>query len=173
MKRISSLLTLIVAAQCIAVLPAMAQSNPCDLATPYGTIDSADVTAAINMALGVTACTANISGSGVCNIGVVQRVINASLPGGSCVTGYGAVPHAVTINWTASTSPSVSGYNVYRGTTSGGPYTKVNTALVTTVAYTDNTASAGKTYYYVTTAVDTSGMESGYSNEAVASVPTP
>jgi fibronectin type 3 domain-containing protein len=35
----------------------------------------------------------------------------------------------------------------------------------------DNTVSAGDTYYYVTTAVNASGLESGYSNQAVAAVP--
>jgi hypothetical protein len=39
--------------------------------------------------------------------------------------------------------------------------------------YTDNTVQAGVTYYYVTTAVDASGVESVYSNQAQAVVPTP
>ena len=48
--------------------------------------------------------------------------------------------------------------NIYRGNSSGGPYTKINSALDATAAYTDNSVLAGQTYYYVTTAVDTSGM---------------
>jgi len=151
---------------------AWAQINACDLATPYGTIDTADVQAAINMALGVSPCTANIGGSGVCNVAVVQRVINAAL-GGSCVTGIGAVPHLVTLNWLASTSPNIAGYNVYRGTSSGGPYTIVNSALVPATTYLDTVVQAGVTYYYVVTAVDTSHNESVQSNQAQAVVPTP
>jgi hypothetical protein len=58
--------------------------SACDLAAPYGVIDSSDVQAAVNMALGVSPCTANIAGSGVCSVTVVQRVVNASLPGGVC-----------------------------------------------------------------------------------------
>jgi Abnormal spindle-like microcephaly-assoc'd, ASPM-SPD-2-Hydin len=79
--------------------------------------------------------------------------------------------HAVTLNWNASTSADVVGYNVYRGTTSGGPYTKINTSLVQGTTYTDTTVQKCVTYYYVTTAVNSSGLESAYSNETVAAVP--
>ena len=63
--------------------------SACDLAPPFGIVDTSDVQAAINMALGVSPCTANIVGAGICNVVMVQRVINASLPGGTCVTGSG------------------------------------------------------------------------------------
>ena len=148
-----------------------AQVNACDLATPYGTIDASDVQAAINMAIGSAPCTANIAGSGVCNATVVQRVVNAVT--GSCVTGYGEIPHAATLSWGASASSGVAGYNVYRATSSGGPYTKVNASIVTTTTYTDLTTLAGVTYYYVVTAVNSSGDESSYSNQARGVVPTP
>lgn len=81
--------------------------------------------------------------------------------------------HSVDLNWIASTSSSVSGYKVYRSVTSGGPYTLLNAAPVTSIVYTDSTVSGGATYYYVVTAVDSSGNESIYSNEARAVVPTP
>jgi len=67
----------------------------------------------------------------------------------------------------------VVGYNIYRSGTSDGPYAKINSALNATTAYTDNTVQAGVTYYYVTTAVDASGVESVYSNQAPAVVPSP
>jgi fibronectin type 3 domain-containing protein len=65
----------------------------------------------------------------------------------------------------------VSGYNVYRSTTSGSGYAKVNGSLVAAVNYTDSTVQNGTTYYYVTTAVDGSGNESSYSNQATAVIP--
>ncbi len=146
-------------------------SSACDLATPYGTIDNNDVQAAINMTIGISPCTANIGGAGICNAAVVQRVINASLPGGTCVTGAGIVPHYVTLNWVASTTPNVT-YNVYRSTTSGvyppTPFASSGTATT----YTDMTVTAGVTYYYVVTAVSGSS-ESGHSNETPATIPTP
>jgi hypothetical protein len=45
-------------------------------------------------------------------------------------------PHSVGLTWTASTS-TVVGYNIYRGTTSGGPYVKVNTTTVVATNFTD------------------------------------
>jgi len=146
-------------------------SNACDL-NADGTVNVIDVQISVNMALGTTPCTANIDGTGVCNVVVVQRVINAAL-GGTCVTGSGSSSHSVSLSWMASTSWNVGGYNVYRGTTSGGPYTKLNSSLVTTPSYTDTTVVSGQTYYYVATALDTTNNESVYSNEAQAVVPSP
>jgi fibronectin type 3 domain-containing protein len=76
----------------------------------------------------------------------------------------------VNLTWTASTS-TVSGYNVYRSTVSGSSYTKINSSLVAAQNYTDSTVQNGTTYYYVTTAVDSSGTESVYSNVASANIP--
>ena len=88
------------------------------------------------------------------------------------LTGIGTVAdsHNVDLSWTASTSQDVVGYNIYRGNTSGGPYQKVNAGLDPNTVYTDPQVGAG-TYYYVTTAVDSSNQESVYSNEAQALVP--
>jgi fibronectin type 3 domain-containing protein len=86
-------------------------------------------------------------------------------------TGVAATPHTVALSWTASSS-SVSGYNVYRGTTSNGPYpTKLNGSLVTAAGYADSTVADGTTYYYVVTAVDSSDVESVDSNQATAIIP--
>ncbi len=142
--------------------------NPCDL-NDDGVVNDLDVQLAVSMTLGLTSCTANVDGLDVCDVIVVQRVVDAAM-GGQCVVGN---PHSVTLNWTASTSSNVAGYNVYRGTVSGGPYAKLNTSLVPGTSYMDGTVQAGQTYYYVATAVDTSGNESTYSNEAQAVVPYP
>jgi len=58
-------------------------------------------------------------------------------------------------------------YNVYRATTSGGPYTTV-AQEVYEINYTDTNVTNGTTYYYVVTAVNADG-ESDYSDEASAS----
>ena len=143
--------------------------NSCDLAAPFGSITAADVQAAINMTLGVAPCTANLVGSGVCNIEVVQRVTNAAL-GQSCMVSTGL--HVVAINWTASTSSGVVGYNIYRGTASGGPYTKIG-SVGTTTTYTDTTVVSGTTYYYVVAAFDGSNNVSPYSTQVSAAIPVP
>lgn len=148
--------------------------SSCDL-NQDGKIDDSDRMLAINMALGLTACTANIVGPSICNIVTVQRVINAE-PGnlGVCVTGAsGATPHSVLLSWTPSTSPNVVGQKVYRGTGSGGPYTLLTSSLVTGTSFTDNAVQAGQTYFYVVTAVDNNNNESVYSNQASSVIPTP
>jgi hypothetical protein len=85
-------------------------------------------------------------------------------------TGVQAASHSVTLNWVASTS-TVSGYNVYRSTTSGSGYSKLNSSLVPSVTYTDSSVQSGTTYYYVVTAVNSSGEESSDSNQATAVIP--
>src|ERR1017187_2826735 len=139
--------------------------NACDLNVDHA-VNVVDLQLATNMALGMAPCTATIVGSGVCNIVLVQRVTNAALSG-TCLT-----LHSATLTWTASTSSNLKGYNVYRGTQTGGPYTKITFTPVVGTSYTDTTALAGQTYYYVTTAVDNNNNESVYSNQAPAVIPT-
>ena len=98
---------------------------------------------------------------------------NASNSAAETLTGAGAAPpqHSVDLSW--SETSTVAGYNVYRGTQSGGPYVKINSALDASTTYTDSSVQAGQIYYYVTTAVDSIGAESSYSNQIQASVPSP
>jgi hypothetical protein len=113
-------------------------------------------------------------GSAASDSGTVTVTSNATgSPTTISLSGTGVQPqsHSVMLNWTASTS-SVSGYNVYRSTTNGSGYAKVNTSgLVSGISYNDTTVQNSTTYYYVTTSVDSGGTESGYSNQATASVP--
>jgi hypothetical protein len=90
------------------------------------------------------------------------------------LTGSGTPPpqHSVDLSWSPSAS-SVVGYNLYRGTKSGGPYTRINSVLDASTAFTDSTVQGGQTYYYVTTAVNASGDESRYSNQVRAVIPSP
>jgi len=78
--------------------------------------------------------------------------------------------HSVTLTWKASKS-AVKGYNVYRGTSSGGPYARVNSELVRELTYKDENVPGGKTYYYVSRSVDANGRESGNSGEITVTVP--
>jgi len=114
--------------------------------------------------------------------GVTKRTHARSLRAGSCLLflllggvlflAPTAAISSVGLTWTASPS-TVTGYNIYRGGQSGGPYTKLNPSLATVTSYTDGTVQAGQAYYYVATAVDASGVESLYSNEAQVFVPNP
>lgn len=87
------------------------------------------------------------------------------------LAGTGLLDPIVDVFWDASSS-QVDGYNVYRSTQQGGPYTnKLNQALVEGAAFSDSTVQSGATYFYVVTAVDASSAESITSNEATAVVP--
>jgi hypothetical protein len=93
--------------------------------------------------------------------------------------------HSVSLTWT-ETDASVTGYNLYRGTTSGGPYTKFHlmlptamqakrkkgTAVVQSNSYVDGGLTGGATYFYVVTALNSNG-ESVYSNQTTAAIPSP
>jgi hypothetical protein len=108
--------------------------------------------------------------------GSVSFISNASnSPTGETLTGMGtqAQPavHNVALSWGPSPS-AVIGYNLYRGTTSGGPYPlKLTSSVQATTTFVDNTVLAGTTYFYVATSVDQASVESTYSNEIKAAVP--
>jgi len=84
------------------------------------------------------------------------------------LTGAGtpAPTHTVQLSWNASTSPNISGYNIYRAIylNSCGSYSKINSALNTSTLYTDSAVTDGTSYCYATTAVNSSNEESAYSN---------
>ncbi len=134
------------------------------------------ITLPVTLAAGAnTSFSAVFSPSSTGNVsGTIAIVSNATgSPTNVSLSGSGVNSHSVSLSWTASNSPNISGYNLYRGSISGGPYTLLNSSLVTGTTYTDTTVLAGQTYYYVATAVNSSGQESGYSNEAQAVIPYP
>jgi Abnormal spindle-like microcephaly-assoc'd, ASPM-SPD-2-Hydin/Transmembrane protein 131-like N-terminal len=110
--------------------------------------------------------TGNLSGSVTVTSNATNPPLAISLSG----SGAAAVNHSVTLNWTSSTS-SYAGFNVYRGAQSGGAYTKVNSALIPATSFIDTDVSSGQTFYYVATEVDSTGAESVYSSEVVATIP--
>jgi hypothetical protein len=79
-----------------------------------------------------------------------------------------AADATISLNWNDNIESDFSGYNVYRSTTPGGGYVKINSVLLNSSNYTDTTAENGITYFYVTKAVDSSSNDSGYSNEVFA-----
>ena len=101
---------------------------------------------------------------------LVLALLASGCSGNGSNSTAGPVQHSATLSWTASTTPGVTAYNVYRGTASGGPYTMVNTTPQASTTYVDLTVQAGQTYYYVVTAVNGSG-ESVYSNQVTATLP--
>jgi len=86
------------------------------------------------------------------------------------VAGTGTAPY-VSLSWIPSTSEHITGYNVYRSTSSSATPSKLNSKLDPETTYTDPTVVPGHTYYYSTTAVNSSGKESAHSERVEVAVP--
>jgi len=109
----------------------------------------------------------NISGDSL-EAGAVPRDVTApAVPTGLVAfTGDGTID----LDWNDGGETDLSGYQIYRATFAGGPYTTLNATLLTVSNYVDADLQNGLTYYYVVTALDTSGNESLASSE-VSGVP--
>ena len=82
--------------------------------------------------------------------------------------------HVVALSWARSLSANITGYNVYRATVSSGPYSRINSGgLVAATLYDDGSVKSGTTYFYTVTTINSSGIESGFSNQVKAAVPYP
>jgi fibronectin type 3 domain-containing protein len=114
--------------------------------------------------------TPSASGSASGSVTISSNATNSPATVTLSGTGVQTVAHSVTLTWTASTS-TVVGYNVYRSTVSGGPYTKLTSTADASTTYTDSAVTAGATYFYVVTSVDSSGVESANSSEVSATIP--
>lgn len=95
----------------------------------------------------------------------------ASLPVTLTVTAGTSSPssgNTATLTWNVSTSSSVAGYKLYMGTASGvyGPPISVGNVLT----YQVINLQVGTTYYFAVTDYNSSGIESGFSNEVSKSI---
>ncbi len=118
-------------------------------------------------------------GRRVCGLLIAAVVIAA----GAGVAGAQGMPagtaHSVTLAWQAPSpiggSGTISGYNVYRSplatSAAAANYTKVNSAVNAGLTFTDTSVSAGASYSYCVTTVDSLGEESACSAAATATVP--
>ncbi len=63
-----------------------------------------------------------------------------------------------TVEWNASSDPTVVGYYLYYGTTNGVYTSKINVSA--NIAYTVSGLAPGSTYYFTTTSYNAAGVES-------------
>ncbi len=131
-------------------------------------------------------CGAALSAGGYCTIaiqftpaafGTGTATLSISGNSGSnpqtvALSGSGA--HDVILTWTGSTSFGIVGYNIYRGTTSGGEGSKpLNSSPISGLTYADSNVQAGQEYFYYITTVGAGGTsQSPPSSETSATVPT-
>jgi fibronectin type 3 domain-containing protein len=76
-----------------------------------------------------------------------------------------------TVNLSWNSSSNVVGYNVYRGTSANGSYSRINSTVDANTAFTDSSVATGSTYYYAATSVNASGQESSLSTPVQVAVP--
>lgn len=97
--------------------------------------------------------------------------IRALLIGLLCLFAFAASAlQSVTLAWTKSTDPTVTGYAIYYGVGS-----RVYTNIVDVGSVTNCTIGnlkEGVTYYFAATAYNILGMESSFSSECVYTVPS-
>ena len=128
-------------------------------------------------------CGSSVAAEGSCTIAILftpsaSGSLSASLsitdnasgsPQTVALSGTGT--HNVILSWSAGSG--AHGYDIYRGTSSGGESsTPLNSEPIAGTTYTDTGVEAGQTYYYKITSVAPNGStQSGKSTEVSAKVP--
>lgn len=109
-------------------------------------------------------------GSSYGNISFLSDASNSPHGAAFRANGTQAGTHSVTLSWRADNSNTIA-YNIYRGASSKGPFSKINSSPNSKATFTDGSVQGGKTYFYVTTALGKDGKESKFSNEVQVTVP--
>lgn len=73
------------------------------------------------------------------------------------------------LEWDPVVATDLAGYRIHYGTTTGSYPSSADAGTSTTI--TLNGLTSGRRYYFVVTAVDSSGQESSYSNEVFKDIP--
>ena len=110
-----------------------------------------------------------ISGTLTITSNAANSPLNIALSGTGVKTS--ASNHTVALTWERSSTSSVTGYFVYRGTKPSGPFAQLNSSPESSPSYSDSTVSGGQVYYYYVTAVDSSNIQSADSNEVSVTIP--
>jgi hypothetical protein len=86
-------------------------------------------------------------------------------PSGLTADGQGS---RIRLNWNDNTEPDLAGYHVARSSNLGGPYGHLTASPLTATQFDDESIDPDRIYFYVVTAVDTSGNHSERSDEVSA-----
>ena len=84
----------------------------------------------------------------------------APLPPSALVVDPGLGPDRLLVTWTASVSPDVARYNLYRSASASGPFTKANVDPVAHTYFVAAGLNPTTKYYFKASAIDASGNES-------------
>ena len=135
-----------------------------------GGVSSGLILAAGQTATLTATFTPSAAGSATGSVTVASNATNSPDSITLSGTGVSVTPASVSLSWSPSTS-TVVGYNTYSSQVSGGPYTKLTSTPDASTSYTDGSVQVGQTYYFVVTSVNSSNVESAYSNEVSAVIP--
>ncbi len=91
--------------------------------------------------------------------------VSMAPPSQPAVLAVASVPTGLNASWIYTGSPA-AGFNLYRSASTGGPFTKISSSVITGSSFIDINLLVGVTYYYVVTVVDNAGNEGPRSNEA-------
>ncbi len=125
--------------------------NAADFALAGTCTNSTTLTPGTSCTLSVT-FTPSTTSTESANISITDNTVGSISTIGLTGTGTTTSAHSVVVGWIASTSASITGYNVYRGTTTGGPYSLLTpTPVAIDVDFISWTASvtSGVTGYNV------------------------
>ena len=105
---------------------------------------------------------------GLISLGFMASALRLATPV-SCVAAIPCMSSHVTLAWDPSPDPSVVGYQIYYGEQSGVYPHFLETGSETTA--TIGGLCPGITYYFAATALNASGLQSDFSNEASYTIP--
>ena len=98
--------------------------------------------------------------SDLSNVLLVDHLLDTAPPATPSGLAGGTDPGGVRLRWNANTEPDLAGYHVYRAAASGGPFTRIDGATVTSTEFVDASAPDSASLWYALTAVDATGNES-------------
>ena len=132
--------------------------------------NSAQISVSVNpagLAAGTYAATVTVTATkgGSISVPVTFTVTSGSTTG---LKSTSSSVGTVTLTWDPSTVTNLAGYKIYIGTASGGYGSPITVGNVT--SYTISNLGIGSTYYFAVTDYNTSGVESGFSNEVSKSI---
>ena len=130
--------------------------------SPASGSSSSTLTTSVNTA-GLTAATYNGTLT-VSAAGASSKTVAVTLTVSATATS------SATLTWASVIASDLAGYKVYQATASGAYGSPVATLQGNMTSYVAAGLQVGTTYYFVVTAYDTSGNESGYSTQVSKSI---
>jgi hypothetical protein len=101
--------------------------------------------------------------SAVSNTPVVTRLLDTAAPATPTGLAASLAGGGVHLRWNANAEVDLAGYRVYRTDKSGGSFTRLNAALITSADYLDAAAPDSASLWYEVSSVDGAGNESARS----------